>query len=479
MFSSLLIGLREGLEAALVVSILVAFLVKTGRRTALRWVWPGVASAVLLSVAVGALLTYTTAHLTFEHQELVGGVLSIVAVAFVTAMIFWMRTAARHISAELKGKMENALQLGPLAIALVSACDAPTAGTTPGAPGGPITVTASDNGCQVSTTTAPAGNITFQIANQGTKVTEFYLYGPGDRIMGELENIAPGLTRRLIVEVAESGTYQAVCKPGMAGAGIRSPFTVTGSTAKGAGANTQRAEAARSYAGYLSSQTSAFTGETKKFAEAIRAKDVTGAKAQYTRARIYYERIEPVAAKFGDLDPAIDAREADLQPGRKFTGFHRLEKDLWVTGLQPDSAAIADQLVVDVTTLGQKASTLPLTALDLANGAKSLLDEVATKKVTGEEETFSHTDLTDFQANVDGSRGAVKALRPILAERNPTLVSELEGRFADVQKLLDAQRIGEAFKLYTELTPDQVKQFASAVDALSEPLSRVAEVVAK
>ncbi|WIV59209.1 iron uptake transporter permease EfeU [Amycolatopsis nalaikhensis] len=120
LFSSLLIGLREGLEAALVVSILVAFLVKTGRRAALRWVWPGVASAVLLSVAVGAILTYTTAHLTFEHQELVGGVLSIVAVAFVTAMIFWMRTAARHISAELKGKMENALQLGPLAIALVS-----------------------------------------------------------------------------------------------------------------------------------------------------------------------------------------------------------------------------------------------------------------------------------------------------------------------------------------------------------------------
>lgn len=120
MFSSLLIGLREGIEAALVVSILVAFLVKTDRRSALRWVWPGVAAAVLLSVAVGAILTYTTAHLTFEHQELVGGTLSILAVAFVTAMIFWMRKAARHISAELRGKMENALRLGPLAVVLVS-----------------------------------------------------------------------------------------------------------------------------------------------------------------------------------------------------------------------------------------------------------------------------------------------------------------------------------------------------------------------
>lgn len=377
--------------------------------------------------------------------------------------------------------MSTALRtaVGLCALALVSACDAQPTGTTAGAPDGPITVTASDNACQVSTTTAPAGNITFQIANQGTKVTEFYLYGPGDRIMGELENIAPGLTRRLIVEVAEAGTYQAACKPGMAGAGIRSPFTVTGSAGKGSGANAQLAEAARSYASYLAGQTGSFTDETKKFAEAIKAKNLSGAKAQYTLARIHYERIEPVAAKFGDLDPAIDAREADLPPGRKFTGFHRLEKDLWVTGLQPDSAAIADQLVADVTTLGRKATALPLTALDLANGAKSLLDEVATKKITGEEETFSHTDLTDFQANVDGAKGAVQALRPILAERDPALVSGLDSRFADVQKLLDAQRTGGAFKLYTELTPDQVKQFASAVDALSEPLSRVAEVVAK
>jgi iron uptake system component EfeO len=376
--------------------------------------------------------------------------------------------------------MSTALRTGAVLsvalVALVAACDAqpPTA-----APGGPITVTASDTGCQVSATTAPAGNVTFQIANQGSKVTEFYLYGEGDRIMGEVENIAPGLTRRLIVEVANGGTYQTACKPGMAGAGIRGTFTVTGGAAKGTDANAQLADAARGYARYVAGQTAAFADETRKFAESVKAKDVSGAKAQYARTRIYYERIEPVAAKFGDLDPAIDVREADLQPGRRFTGFHRLEKDLWVTGLQPDSPAIADQLVTDVTTLGQKAAALQLSALDLANGAKSLLDEVATGKITGEEEAFSHTDLSDFQANVDGSKGAVQALRPVLAERNPTLVSDLDDRFADVQKLLDAQRTADTFKLYTELSQDQIKQFAAAVDALSEPLSRVADVVAK
>lgn len=118
--SNALIGLREGLEAALVVVILVAFLVKTDRRWALRYVWLGVGVAVALSVALGALLTFGTKQLTFEAQELIGGTASIIAVVFVTFMVFWMRGAARTISGELKGKLDHALELGPLAIALVA-----------------------------------------------------------------------------------------------------------------------------------------------------------------------------------------------------------------------------------------------------------------------------------------------------------------------------------------------------------------------
>jgi high-affinity iron transporter len=118
--SNALIGLREGLEAALVVVILVAFLVKTDRRWALRHVWVGVAVAVALSVVIGAMLTYGTQQLTFEAQEMIGGFASILAVVFVTFMVFWMRTAARTISGELKGKLDRAIDLGPFAIALVA-----------------------------------------------------------------------------------------------------------------------------------------------------------------------------------------------------------------------------------------------------------------------------------------------------------------------------------------------------------------------
>ncbi len=117
--SNALIGLREGLEAALVVVILLAFLKKTDRTWGIRYVWLGVGTAIALSVVLGAALTFGTRQLSFEAQETIGGIVSIVAVGFVTAMVFWMKSAARTISGELKGRLDRALDLGPLAVALV------------------------------------------------------------------------------------------------------------------------------------------------------------------------------------------------------------------------------------------------------------------------------------------------------------------------------------------------------------------------
>ncbi|MFI5608736.1 iron uptake system protein EfeO [Amycolatopsis sp. NPDC051903] len=372
-----------------------------------------------------------------------------------------------------------ALVAGVGAVLALSACDSKDSASGGAAAGGPIKVDASDTSCAVATNTANAGNVTFEITNKGTKVTEFYLYAEGDRIMGEVENIAPGLNRRLIVEVPDAGKYQTACKPGMVGDGIRGDFTVTGGAQKQGDTNAQKADATKSYATYVANNSAALETETAKFVDLIKAGKVDEAKAEYAQTRVFYERIEPVAEKFGDLDPLIDVREADLEPGQQFTGFHRLEKDLWVTGLKPDSPQVADKLLTDVKDLVAKTKTLQLSALDLANGAKGLLDEVATGKITGEEETFSHTDLWDFQANVDGSKGAIAALRPILQERDPALVSTLDKQFTGVQTLLDKTRSGDGFKYYNQLSQDEIKAFASAVDALSEPLSKVAEVVAQ
>ncbi|QJY45046.1 iron uptake system protein EfeO [Pseudonocardia broussonetiae] len=342
--------------------------------------------------------------------------------------------------------------------------------------GGPITVAAADDACDVSTTEAPAGTISFDITNGGSKVTEFYLYATGGRIMGEVENIGPGLSRQLIVEVPEGGEYETACKPGMVGDGIRGAFTVTGSAQRSVDTDTRLAEATAGYQRYVNSQVEALVPKTQEFVDAVVAGDVEGAKALFPIARTYWERIEPVAESFGDLDPRIDGRD-DGEPGVEFTGFHRLERDLWQDGLQPDSTAIADMLMDDITELANRVPSVELTPLNLANGAKELLDEVATGKITGEEDRYSHTDLWDFRANVDGSQGAIAALRPVIDERDPALGPLLDERFAAVDALLENYRDGDGFVLYTALTPDDIKAMTEAVDALGEPVSQVAGVV--
>ncbi|MDN5930308.1 MAG: EfeM/EfeO family lipoprotein [Pseudonocardia sp.] len=344
--------------------------------------------------------------------------------------------------------------------------------------GGPISVAASDTACEVGATEAAAGTISFDITNSGSKVTEFYLYATGGRIMGEVENIGPGLSRQLIVEVPDGGTYETACKPGMVGDGIRAPFTVTGSAQRSVDTDTRLAEATAGYARYVNSQVEALVPKTQEFVDAVKAGDVEAAKALFPISRTYWERIEPVAESFGDIDPRIDGREDDdREPGVEFTGYHRLEKDLWVDGLQADSPAIADQLMADIQELAARVPSVELTPLSLANGAKELLDEVATGKITGEEDRYSHTDLWDFKANVEGSQAAIAALRPVLDERAPELGPLLDERFAALDALLETYRSGDGFVLYTELTPDDIKALTDALDALGEPVSQVAGVV--
>ena len=343
-----------------------------------------------------------------------------------------------------------------------------------------VTVTASDTACDLSGTEGATGANTFVITNDGTKVTEFYVYGEGERVMGEVENISPGLQRKLIVQLGEPGTYQTACKPGMVGDGIRGDFKVTGDSVKIDEAGKFK-EASQSYKRYVNSQTDALIAATQIFVDAVKKGDINAAKAQFPIARTYYERIEPVAESFpNDLDPRIDLREADLEPGQKWTGFHRLEKDLWVTGLQPDSNAMADQLMADVKELdnGVKAPEYKIDSTQIAGGAQGLLDEVSSSKITGEEDTFSHTDLWDFKANVEGSQTAVASVRPILDERNADLGKKVDQRFAEVDALLEKYRQGDGFVFYDKVTEPQRQELSRGVDALSKEVSQVQGVIA-
>jgi iron uptake system component EfeO len=385
--------------------------------------------------------------------------------------------------------MRSLLPVAALAtVPLLAACTSNTtdSGSAAGA-GGPITVTSADDSCDVSAATAPAGNLTFNVTNAGSEVTEFYLYSAdGKRIVGEVENIGPGLQGKLIV-TADQGSYLTSCRPGMAGQGIRADFTVTEPPA-GSRAPSEDAvlisRAQNRYRVWVQGQADRLVAQTKRFVTAYQQGQDDLARSLYPRARFHWESIETVAESFGDLDPKTDAREADLAKGQKWTGWHRIEKDLWpqrAPGYHPLSTKqrqfYGDDLLDNVTTVRDRIRSLTFTTDQIANGSSGLMEEVATGKVTGEEEYWSHTDLWDFAANVKGAEVAFEDVKPILEKRDPALAKTLTQRFAAIDRLLARHKVGDGYRLYTDLSKAEIKRLADAVNALSEPLSHLTAAV--
>jgi iron uptake system component EfeO len=242
-------------------------------------------------------------------------------------------------------------------------------------------------------------------------------------------------------------------------------------------ARPQEKAAVARYRAYLEENTEELVAETEPFVAAVVAGDVAAAKARYAAARIPYERIEPVADSFGQLDPRIDARENDVAGG-EFEGFHRIEKALWEEGTAAGMAPVAERLQADVEELAGKVRAIELQPVRIAEGAVALLGEVSASKITGEEERYSHIDLVDFQANVEGSEAAFEAVKPLLDESDPELGGEIEADFKMVFAELEPYRQGNGFVSYTELTKADTRKLATAIDTLAEGLSRVPAAIA-
>lgn len=350
--------------------------------------------------------------------------------------------------------------------------------------GGPasdeITVAASDDFCQLSKRTTSTGSTTFVVTNNGTLVTEFYVYAAGDRVIGAVENISPGLQRKLTVQLPEPGKYYTACRPAMVGDGIRADFTVTGDAARPTVSKLEAA--ADSYKDYVANQSRELVTATAAFVGTIKKGDVEGAQPLYAKARAYYKRMEPAAGSFpNDLDSRIDVREADVHPGEKWTGFHRLEKNLWMSKPPPDTNAVADQLMADVRELDAAVGN-PKWAIgpaEFVGGAQRVLDEMARSALTGQEDVFSHTDLWDFQANLDGSRIAVGAVRPIVDERRPGFGLEIDQAFARVEGVLDRHHWNDGFVYYDSVTEPERRELSQAIEALSTVVRQVQDVVAQ
>ncbi|MFE5888923.1 iron uptake system protein EfeO [Streptomyces sp. NPDC056462] len=368
------------------------------------------------------------------------------------------------------------------AAATVAALTAVTGCTEKGSSAGDdrvVSVTATDDKCEVSKKEFPAGHVELAIENKGSKVTEVYILFPDDRIVTERENIGPGTKQTVTAEV-KAGDYTIACKPGMKGDGIRQTVKATG---KGAAAkrDPRLDKAVAAYREYAQAQADETLPKAEAFAEAVKDGDVEAAKKAYAPSRIGWERTEPVAESFGDIDPKVDVREDGLEDGQKWTGWHRLEKSLWQDKkLTAEDTTLADQLITDLKDWQKRVGKAEITPTSMANGAKELLDEVATGKVTGEEERYSHTDLVDFKANVEGAEKAYELLKPVAQENDPALVTELDKQFAALDTLLDKYRADKSsydFTSYDKVGKDARKELSDGVNALAEPLSKLAAAV--
>lgn len=375
---------------------------------------------------------------------------------------------------------------------------------------GRLTVSSTADACSISSATATSGTLAFDVSNKGDEVTEFYLLAEdGVRIVGEVENVAPGASRTLTV-VAQPGEYFTVCKPGMIGAGVgKTAFSVTGQkVAETGGDAAQKQKALTQYAAYVKDQVGQLIPAAKTFTDAYRNGDDAAARAQFATVRSSYERIEPIAEQLGTLDPRLDFRELDAKAeGIDWTGFHRIEKDLWAPaadamnadGTTPatldwapstpaERAVFADKLLADLQELydhvHSDAFVKDLESKGIAgisNGAISLLDEVANGKITGEEDWWSGTDLSDFAANVEGSKMAFSVVREFAEGKGAEgakLVQQIDRGFSALEAELAVHgSLADGFAAYSTVTETQKRDLTDLLNALAEPLSKLTSTI--
>lgn len=336
-----------------------------------------------------------------------------------------------------------------------------------------VSVSVTDKQCEPMSLTVQAGKTQFLIKNNSQKALEWEIL-KGVMVVEERENIAPGFSQKLTANL-ETGEYEMTC--GLL-TNPKGKLIVQG----GAGKNVQKGKTElmqlagpiNAYKAYVTDEVNQLVAGTQAFTDAVKAGDIEKAKALFAPTRQHYERIEPIAELFSDLDGRIDAREDDYEKKAedpKFTGFHRLEKALFADNSTKDMAGYAEQLNNDVRDLQKRVSELAFPPAKVVGGAAGLIEEVASSKISGEEDRYSRTDLWDFRANVDGAQKIVELLRPVLKQANPALLAKVDANFAKVDAILDKYRSGQGYESYEKLTPADRTALKGPITALAEDLS--------
>lgn len=358
-----------------------------------------------------------------------------------------------------------------------------------------VKVTLSNNAgkdtCALDNTSVPAGPVTFTIANTNSPgISEVELLRD-QRIVGEKEDLAPGLDPVSFTVTLDGGSYQLYC-PGASTeyqnltVTGHAPASPTGTVA------TILTQGTKDYAAYIVNQVAQLGDGVKALDAAVQQGNVEAAKAAYGKARLFWERSESAVEGFilvgfavgdnaGSLDYLIDMREStpvDAKVGWK--GFHAIERDLWQGGtITPGTKAFSSELVGNVAKLSAIVALLEYKPEDLANGASDLIEEVQNTKITGEEEAFSHLDLVDFSGNVEGAQQAYASLRPGLDKIDAALVKQIDQQFQAVQHTLDGYRDPSALGGYRTYTPALRASDAPKLTAVIQPLHQSLSTVAQ
>ncbi len=236
------------------------------------------------------------------------------------------------------------------------------------------------------------------------------------------------------------------------------------------------------YKKFVEEQIDMLLKDSEKFAEVLKSGNLDEAKKMYPLIRMAYERSEPITESFGESDVNIDFRLVDFKEEYNtvegWRGFHRIEQILWEENTTKGTEKYAIQLINDIKELAAKIKTVEVTPDIMITGAVDLLNEVSTSKITGEEEVYSHTDLYDFRANIEGAEKIFEIFKPKLSKVDEKLVEELNIRFKEVNTLLDKYMVDDKnYKSYTQLTNEDTRLLSEAVTKLGEPLAQLGKVL--
>ncbi|AIG01153.1 putative lipoprotein [Pseudomonas fluorescens] len=226
---------------------------------------------------------------------------------------------------------------------------------------------------------------------------------------------------------------------------------------------------------YVTDKIDELVTQTQAFTDAVKKGDLATAKKLYAPTRVHYEAIEPIAELFSDLDASIDSRVDDHEKGVKaedFTGFHRIEYSLFAEHSTQGLGPLADGLSKDVKDLQARVAGLTFPPEKVVGGAAALLEEVAATKISGEEDRYSHTDLYDFQGNIDGAKKIVDLFRGQIEQQDKVFLAKVDKNFATVDTVLAKYKTADGgFETYDKVKENDRKALVGPVNTLAEDLS--------